>query len=134
MHEVHHAVQPQDIRVGLLCKRYLWPLGSAFTKGTTCMTRGLLGPQNSSLSMVGAVWCHQDCAEPWQNKTVQCTISLLQNHLHVQDFDGGKHLAHSGMNASAVYLFDRIYSLAQVSGCQKPVSSNILWTVLRSVH
>lgn len=32
----------------------------------------------------------------------------------MQAFDGGKHLAHSGMNASAVYLFDRIYSLAQV--------------------
>lgn len=60
---------------------------------------------------------------------MQCTILSLQSHLHVQDFDGGKHLAHSGMNASAVYLFDRIYSLAQVSGCQKPVSSNILWTV-----
>ena len=80
-----------------------------------------MGPQNYSLSMVVAVWC-QDCAELWQSQTVQCTTSLLQNQLHVQDFDGGKHLAHSGMNASAVYLFDRIYSLAQVSGCQKPAS------------
>lgn len=28
-------------------------------------------------------------------------------------FDNGKHMAHSGMNASALYLFDRIFSLAQ---------------------
>lgn len=38
----------------------------------------------------------------------------LSSHFFLQAFDGGDHLAHSGMNASAVYLFERIYSLAQV--------------------
>lgn len=31
-----------------------------------------------------------------------------------QAFDGGKHLVHSGMSASALYLFERLYSLAKV--------------------
>ena len=43
-------------------------------------------------------------------------------HLAVQVFDNGKHMAHSGMNASALYLFDRIFSLAQVSASM-PVQS-----------
>lgn len=32
----------------------------------------------------------------------------------VQAFNNGKQMAHSGMNASALYLFDRLFSLAKV--------------------
>ena len=34
--------------------------------------------------------------------------------LDMQAFDNGKQMAHSGMNASALYLFDRLFSLAKV--------------------
>ncbi len=34
--------------------------------------------------------------------------------LDVQAFNNGKQMAHSGMNASALYLFDRLFSLAKV--------------------
>jgi len=34
--------------------------------------------------------------------------------LNVQAFNNGKQMAHSGMNASALYLFDRLFSLAKV--------------------
>lgn len=34
--------------------------------------------------------------------------------LDMQAFNNGKQMAHSGMNASALYLFDRLFSLAKV--------------------
>lgn len=43
-----------------------------------------------------------------------------------QAFDGGEHLVHSGMSASALYLFERLYSLAKVR-------TTFMWCML-SVH
>lgn len=63
-------------------------------------------------------------ADAWTEAEPTLSGHAIILGLCVQEFDGGSHLAHSGMNASAIYLFDRIYSLAQVcSACCMPCSS-----------
>ena len=47
-----------------------------------------------------------------------------------QAFDGGEHLVHSGMSASALYLFERLYSLAKVcvpDSSSTPCSLSMQW-------
>ncbi len=47
-------------------------------------------------------------------KAVICMGLRTNDTLDMQAFNNGKQMAHSGMNASALYLFDRLFSLAKV--------------------
>ena len=47
-------------------------------------------------------------------KAVICMGLRTNDALDMQAFNNGKQMAHSGMNASALYLFDRLFSLAKV--------------------
>ncbi len=47
-------------------------------------------------------------------RAVICMGLRTNDTLDMQAFNNGKQMAHSGMNASALYLFDRLFSLAKV--------------------
>lgn len=51
-----------------------------------------------------------------------------------QAFDGGEHLVHSGMSASALYLFERLYSLAKVRRSFALCMHRISCSPLHAVH
>lgn len=78
--------------------------------------QGHIAATHSKLLFASPLCCRAQTA--CINCMTHATSQLANQNLWCwQAFDGGKHLVHSGISASALYLFERLYSLAKVCTC-----------------